>query len=70
LKHIEKIVGIIFYSKSLKCSVVSCEEVAWSYWWQKYEQGCNKQTTVRRKNECCNTLTCSTFNKYLFIIIN
>jgi hypothetical protein len=28
LKHIEKIVGIIFNYKSLKCSVVSCEEVA------------------------------------------
>jgi hypothetical protein len=28
LKHIEKIVGRIFNYKSLKCSVVSCEEVA------------------------------------------
>jgi hypothetical protein len=28
LKHIEKIVGIIFNYRSLKCSAVPCEEVA------------------------------------------
>jgi hypothetical protein len=32
LKHREKVVGIVFNYGSLKCCVVSCEEVAWSYW--------------------------------------